>query len=287
MINECVIAHGIFDDKIILAKNRDRTYKASVRIVREIVKGVEMVYILDDDTDWSEGLNEHGIAIVNSALMVNADEKEKKLAKAKGKPSEDGAKIRRALSYKKPSEAIMSIVNYTGDDREDETGIKGHTFIATLKHTYSIEMTSEHKPVIKKLSKKETHVRTNHGYDYKDSGYTSGQNKKSSLLRHKRSQSILSKVDSPDGVLDGLSAIQAPDDMRNNPFRDNDEVNNKTKKDVLSTTGQILLNVTDLEFVYRVDKDQCDYNGIDDKTPEHYEPKIMIRVQSVKNKTIK
>ena len=118
MINECVIAHGIFDDKIILAKNRDRTYKASVRIVREIIKGVEMVYILDDDTDWAEGMNEHGIAIVNSALMVNADEKEKKLAKAKGKPSEDGAKIRRALTYTKPSEAIMSVVNYTGEEKD-------------------------------------------------------------------------------------------------------------------------------------------------------------------------
>ena len=249
MINECVIAHGVFDNKIILAKNRDRTYKANVRIIRELVDGVEMVYILDDDTDWSEGINEYGIAIVNSALMVNADEKEKKLAKSKGKPSEDGAKIRKALSYKKPSEAIMSVV--------------------------------------KKLSKKETHVRTNHGYDYKDSGYTSGQNKKSSNLRHKRSQSILSKVESPDGVLNGLSAIQAPDDMRNNPFRDNDEVNNKTKKDVLSTTGQILLNVTDLEFVYRSDPDQGAYHGIEDKTPDHYEPKIKIRVQKVVNKKAK
>ena len=286
MINECVIAHGIFDDKIILAKNRDRTYKASVRIVRELVDGVEMVYILDDDTDWSEGINEYGIAIVNSALMVNADEKEKKLAKAKGKPSEDGAKIRKALSYKKPSEAIMSVVNYTGEEK-DEVGVKGHTFIATSKHCYSIEMTSDHKPILKKLSKTKKHVRTNHGYDYKDAGYTSGQNKTSSELRHKLTQSILSKVNSPDGVLDGLSAIQVPGDMRNNPFRDNDEVNNKTKKDVLSTTGQILLNVTDLEFVYRPDTDHCDYHGIEDKTPEHYEPKIKIRVQKVVNKKAK
>ena len=45
MINECVIAHGVFDDKIILAKNRDRAYKASVSIVREIIDGVEVAYI--------------------------------------------------------------------------------------------------------------------------------------------------------------------------------------------------------------------------------------------------
>lgn len=285
MINECVIAHGVFGGKIILAKNRDRAYKANVRVVRELVNDVEIVYILDDDTDWSEGMNEFGIGIVNSALMVNADEKEKKLIKQKGKVSEDGAKIRKALSYKKPSEAIMSIVNFSGEDELD-IGVKGHTFIATKKHSYSIEMTSEHKPVVKKLNKKDHHIRTNHGYDYKDSGYTSGANKKSSKLRWKRSQNILDKVDSPEGVLNGLSAYQT-DDMRNNPYRDLDKVKNPTKKDLLSTTGQILLNISDLEFTLRFDEDQSKFFGIDDRTPDHYEPKILIRIQTVKNKTVK
>ena len=285
MINECVIAHGIFDDKIILAKNRDRTYKASVRIVREIIKGVEMVYILDDDTDWAEGMNEHGIAIVNSALMVNADEKEKKLAKAKGKPSEDGAKIRRALTYTKPSEAIMSVVNYTGEEKDD-VGVKGHTFVATPKHCYSIEMTTDHKPVVKKLSKSETHVRTNHGYDYKDSGYTSGQNKTSSERRWKKAQEMLSKVKTPADVLNGLSAYYG-DNWRDNPYRNADKVDSPTEKDILSTTGQIMMNVTDLEFTVRMDKEKSEYFGIDDRTPDSYEPKIKIKVEYVVNKKAK
>ena len=169
MINECTIAHTIINDKIILAKNRDRPYEANIKVVRELINDVELVYIIDNDTDWSEGMNSEGIGIINSALMVNADEKEKKLAKKKGKPSEDGKKIRRALLFKKPQDAIMSVVNYTGEDVSD-VGVKGHTFIATKNHTYSIEMTSKHKPVIKKLNRKHNHVRTNHGYDYKDSG---------------------------------------------------------------------------------------------------------------------
>jgi len=57
MINECIIAHTILDDKIILAKNRDRPYDAKVKIVRELINDVEMVYIVDNDTDWSEGMN--------------------------------------------------------------------------------------------------------------------------------------------------------------------------------------------------------------------------------------
>lgn len=285
MINECTIAHGIFSNKVVLAKNRDRTYKANVRVVRELIKNIEVVYILDDDTDWAEGMNEFGIGIINSALMVNADEKEKKLAKAKGKPSEDGAKIRRALSYRKPSEAIMSIVNYTGEEKDD-VGVKGHTFIATVKNSYSIEMTSEHKPVVKKLNRKKNHVRTNHGYDYKDSGYTSGINKKSSENRWQYAQDILDKTKSVDGVLNGLSAYQAKD-IRHNPYRDLDKVKNPTEKDLLSTTGQILMNVTDLEFVLRMDSEQSKFFGIEDRTPDHYEPKISIKIQTVKNKTVK
>jgi len=280
MINECTIAHTIVNGKVILAKNRDRSYTARVKIVRDLINDVEMVYIVDEDTDWSEGMNCHGTAIINSALMVNADEKEKKIAKSKGKPSEDGKKIRRALMFKKASESLTSIMNYTGDDRDDETGVKGHTFVSTLNNTYSIEMTSKHKPVIKKLDRSVNHVRTNHGYDYEDSGYTSGQNKISSKRRWKIAQDMLANVKTPSDVLNGLSAVYA-DNMRDNPYRDADKVKSPTGKDILSTTGQIMMNVTDLEFTVRMDKDKSEYFGIDDKTPESYEPRIKIKVQYV------
>jgi hypothetical protein len=282
MINECTIAHTIVNNKIILAKNRDRSYSARVKVVRELINDVEMVYIVDEDTDWSEGMNSFGTAIINSALMVNADEKEKKLAKKKGKPSEDGKKIRRALMFKKASESLTSIMNFTGDDKQD-VGVKGHTFIATPNNTYSIEMTSEHKPVIKKLNRKQNHVRTNHGYDYKDSGYTSGPSKKSSEMRWDYAQKMLSKVKTPDDVLNGLSAYYA-DNMRNNPYRNADKVKGATDKDILSTTGQIMLNVTDMEMTLRMDKDKSEYFGVDDRTPDHYEPKIKIKVEYVKNR---
>jgi len=283
-ISECVIAHKVINDKIILAKNRDRTYTANVKVVRELINDLEMVYIVDNDTDWSEGMNSEGIGIINSALMVNADEKEKKLAKKKGKPSEDGKKIRRALMFKKPQDTIMSVVNFKGDDKRD-VGVKGHTFIATKNHTYAIEMTSEHKPVIKKLNRKHVHVRTNHGYDYKDSGYTSGANKTSSHLRWKYAQDILSNTETPEDVLNGLAAYQA-DNMRNNPYRNVDMVKNPTDKDILSTTGQIMMNLTDLEFTLRVDEDKSRYFGIDDRTPEGYSPVIKIKVEYTKNKKV-
>lgn len=285
MINECTIAYTVVDGKIILAKNRDRSYSVKIKIVRELINDVEMVYIIDEDTDWSEGMNCHGTAVINSALMVDADENEKKIAKKKGKPSEDGQKIRRALMFKKAADSLMSIINFTGNDKR-EVGVKGHTFLATPKHTYSIEMTSKHKPVIKKLSSSLNHVRTNHGYEYEDSGYTSGPSKKSSELRWEYTQKMLAKVKIPADVLNGMSSYFA-DDMRNNPYRNADMVKNPTSKDILSTTGQIMMNVTDLEMTVRLDKDKSKYLGIDDRTPDHYEPKIKIKVEWVKNRKSK
>ena len=72
--------------------------------------------------------------------------------------------------------------------------------------------------------------------------------------------------------------------MRNNPYRNADMVKNPTDKDILSTTGQVMMNLTDLEFTLRMDKDKSEFFGIDDRTRDHYEPKIKIKVQYVKNR---
>ena len=76
VIEECTIAAVRLNDGIVLAKNRDRGYIAKMQVVHEIVDNVEMVYWRDIDTDWSEGMNEHGFGIVNSSLLVRQDEKE-------------------------------------------------------------------------------------------------------------------------------------------------------------------------------------------------------------------
>jgi|TARA_R110000823_G_scaffold52814_4_gene130351 hypothetical protein len=281
-LNECIITHSVLGNKVLLAKNRDRAYDAKVKVVRELIGEVELVYILDDETDWSEGMNSAGIGILNSALMVNADEKEKKIIKHKGKVSEDGLKIRKALSYPTIAKSVQSIIKFFGKDKLD-IGVKGHTFIANPQSSVSIEMTSKHSPVISKMDRSKNHVRTNHGYEYKDSGYTSGANKKSSESRWNIAHAVLTKAKTPLDILDGLSGYY-PVNMRDNPYRDKDKVQNATPKDVLSTSSQILLNLTDLEITVRMDEEKSDYLGIIDRTPDWYEPKIKILVEYIKNK---
>ena len=96
----CIIVSKEINDKFILAKNRDRAYKPVLEVVHAIMGEVEVAYLHDVTTDWSEGLNEFGIGIVNSALLVGHDEAEHKIIKKRGKPSKDGKKIRTTLSQK-------------------------------------------------------------------------------------------------------------------------------------------------------------------------------------------
>ena len=72
--------------------------------------------------------------------------------------------------------------------------------------------------------------------------------------------------------------------MRNNPYRNKDKVANPSEKDVLSTSTQILMNLNDLIFSVRIDKDKCEFTGVDDRTPSDYTTKIKINVEYAKNK---
>lgn len=282
LLNECIITHTVLNGDVILAKNRDRTYTAKVKIVRDLIGDVEVVYILDVDTDWSEGMNSYGIGVVNSALMVKADEKQKEKAKKTGKKVEDGLKIRTALGFKNINRAVDSIINFVGHDKKD-VGVKGHTFVANPEESWAIEMTSKDKPVSRKLDRSKNHVRTNHGYEHKAAGYMAGPNKKSSESRWNIAQDVLDRAKKPKDILDGLSAYHDVD-IRNNPYRDKEEVKNPTKKDILSTTGQIMMDLNNLVFEVRFDDDQSIYMGIEDRTPKNYKHKIKIVVKEVENK---
>tara|TARA_R110000851_G_scaffold94758_14_gene205815 strand:+ start:4034 stop:5635 length:1602 start_codon:yes stop_codon:yes gene_type:complete len=283
-IKECTIAHKVIDGNVILAKNRDRAYDVKLTVIRELINNIEVVYIHDEDTDWSEGMNEFGIGVINSTLQGEFDEKEKKVIKTTGKPSKDGFKMRTALGYKKMSEVINSIISFTGfstgagTKSGEATGLNGHTFVANPKVSFAIETTSTDEPAIRKLDHSKSHTRTNHGRVHKDSGYKEGPNAKSSKSREAISLSIVSKAETKNDLLKGLSGYRTKD-VRNNPYRNTDMVSNPTGADVLSTTGQLLMDLTDRQLIVRMDKTKSEFLGIDDRTPDGYKPKINVRVE--------
>jgi hypothetical protein len=287
LIKECTIAAVRIDDGVVLAKNRDRGYKARVEIIHELIDDVEIVYWRDIDTDWSEGMNEFGIGIVNSSLLVVQDEKEGKGVEkerktenkekdktVKRKFAADGGKIRKALTYKTLPKVIKSIISFRGEDKKD-VGLKGETIVSDNKNIYVIEMTAKHSPIIKKLKQdSKLVVRTNHGIYQKGAGYTRGEKRKSSLIRMELAKNHLKNVKKDLDVINVMKKKYKKDPFLN-PYRTKNMYH-------MQTTGQIMMNLEEKIVLVRMDNEMGEFVGIETKLPKNYEPKIKIKVESEK-----
>ena len=190
----CVISIGNVEDKKILFKVRDRKYIPKIRVYHNQINGVEVLYVKDEVTAWIEGINEYGIGIINSALLVKRDENEhlnpiRKKRRSGRVLSRDGNRVLKILSSRNIEEALDMVLNY-------DAGIKGHTFISDGKTTYSIEHTSKLKPKFRKLKEGANHVRTNHGILHPGAGYEGGDPLNSSMARKKMTERVLRRAKS-------------------------------------------------------------------------------------------
>ncbi len=267
MINECIIVSKEVGDKFILAKNRDRAYKPKLEVVHTIIDGIEVAYLHDIITDWSEGLNANGIGVVNAALLVGHDEAEAKLVKKAGKPGPDGDKMRNIIKQPTLMDAVRATLSYKG---KSGLSLKGHTFVSSPKHMVSIETTSKHKPDVKLQNSESPVVRTNHGHMFTDAGYTNGEKYLSSKMRK------LSAEKSVDKVEDWKEVANA---MRKEFFPKRPQLNMKRDTKEMSTSSQTVMNLTDriLQITYFKDKVK-EFKGINTQLPNGYQPKIKIEI---------
>ena len=266
-LNECIIVSKEINNKFILAKNRDRAYNPTLEIVHTLIDGVEVAYLHDIVTDWSEGLNEYGIGVVNSALLVGHDEVEHKIVKKGGGPGPDGDKMRKIMKQPTLKEAIKAAITYKG---KSGLSLKGHTFVSSPKHMISIETTSKHKPDIKIQNIESSVVRTNHGHMFTDAGYTHGEKYLSSQMRKISAEKSVDKVD------DWKEIANA---MRKEYFPNRPQMNMKRDTPKMSTSSQTVMNLTDkiLQITYFNNKVNA-FKGIRNELPKDYKPKIKIEI---------
>jgi hypothetical protein len=260
LISECVSVGLVIKGDIILTKNRDRTYNPTIKIIREIISGTEVLYMYDVDTDYSEGMNEHGIGIVNTTLQGKEDEKAIKITRKHKKLSADGHKIRIALGYKNVDDVVESLDLF-------KRGLGGHTTVAYKNGFVSIEKLKMGKPHVEKLSKDNVIVRTNHGLSYPDQGYQSGPDRESSVSRAFYATKEARKAKSPEELLSNMRKHHSlPGYLE--PYRTNYKV---------WTSSQILLNLTKLEMIFVIDEN-TKFIGLENRLPNGYKPKIKLRV---------
>lgn len=265
-IDECIIVAGSTEGKNILAKSRDRNYHARVEIIRDLLDdGTEVVYFQDLDTGYAEGMNSHGLGVVNAALSISEDENE-----VKGKVrSEDGPRMIQCLKNKTIEDAVKSLVGFKG-------GIKGHTFVGNPESVYSIEMSSEHTPVINKLDPAAGFdVRTNHGIEHQGAGYTPDRRPNdymSSKIRKAQAEVELAGIDDFEEVAPSLAKQNFDHDSNDNMLR------RVPSEAGMVTTSQVAMHLPNREFIFYYFPKECDFEGVIDKTPEDHKPEIDIRV---------
>jgi len=287
---ECVVAGVRLGDSIVLAKNRDRGYDAKMEIVHEVVDNVEMVYWHDIDTDWSEGMNEFGIGIVNSSLMVGDDEKETdKVEKKREDPDKDkykgpqhatdGAKIRQVLLQKNIRDAIKVLISTRGDGSSEFKGVSGESIVSDGESIYVVEHSSVDVPIIRKLKgDKKVVVRTNHGIYHKHLGYQNGPKEKSSHSRMNLAKDHLQNAKVDQDVLD-LMKKQYKDNPFLNPYRTDNKFH-------MQTVGQIMMNCDTKTITVRMDDKHGKLETVENLLPKGYEPKIKIKIEDKGNKKI-
>ena len=272
-IDECIIAGGQIHGKedYALVKTRDRNYKAKVKVVRELIdNGTELLYMIDLDTGYAEGMNSHGIGIVNSALLVSEDEKAAdaywKRMNKKDSPSNDGPRIYNALKQTTLASAIKELISF-------ESGLKGHTIIGNAEAMYSVEMTSKHNPIVKKLDPSTGFdVRTNHGQGHSTAGYTPESDPEaymSSKLRKLTAEIELNGVTNSDDLAPALAKQSFEKENPHNMVR---------RTDSMRTVSQIAMNLDKKIFSFYLFPNECTYNGLEDKTPDEYTSQIKFKL---------
>jgi hypothetical protein len=252
----CVIAAKYFD-KVgwVAGKNRDRNYKPTIAIRQSYRKGIERMYMFDKKTKYTEGLNEHGIAILSSAVAVKKDEKEgfsnpdKVNNERYDLGSPDGKKIRTALLESTLKGVIRSLI---------ESQIPGNTLVFTKDKCFLIEGVftntekTEYIHEIREIKKDQTVVRTNHGLwieaGYKEDPEDEHMNNawKSSTTRLETVQASIKTQTDPYEFLNCMSSTEDKNPQMN-PVR----MEQTHGKSIMRTTGQLLIIPSEMTLYYR------------------------------------
>jgi len=274
----CVILYTTLNGKTILAKNRDRIYKPKIEIIHEIINGIEVVYFKDLSTNWMEGINEKGCGMVNSSLYnpnrVSVRDRVRQDPDYLKHHTTKGNVFYNILCEKESIDKLLKHDRYV-------KMLEGHTLLVSEGKCYQIEETNNEFSI--KQNHKNNLVLSNHG-EVTDAGYRTGKKGVSSFLRQKIIEEELKKVKSYDQLLSVMNKNYSNIDPRFHPYRSkqltkkhNPSLTNKYLKFV-RTTSQLLLNITDLEFIYYNDVANEKNVKFINKLPKYYTPKIKVTI---------
>lgn len=212
----CVIVAKYFDGVGWAgAKNRDRNYTPTLDFIESGKDGVERMMMHDQITGYKEGINSHGVSILNTSLDVYDDESEIEAGTAKTSP--DGHTIAGALLHDNAVNAVHVII---------KRKMGGCTIVFDRDNMFLVEAsdqdgTKPYKYKVKKIPKTEVVARTNHGIWLPWAGYQRDNNKShilsriSSESRLLQAQAVVENAKDPQDLVDGMCQVYINDPQLN------------------------------------------------------------------------
>ena len=198
------------------AKNRDRKYIPKLDFIESEENGVDRMMMHDKITGYKEGINSHGISILNTSLDVDSDEPDVEEGKAASSP--DGKIIAAALLQDNVQDAVKLLIKHK---------LVGCTIVFDQHTLYLIEGsdqdgTKPYRYQVKQIPKTETVTRTNHGIWMPWAGFQRGSGDKqqemdriSSEARLAQAQRVVEYAEDPEDLVDGLCQVYTPNPQLN------------------------------------------------------------------------
>jgi len=290
----CVILYTVINGKKILAKNRDRAYNPHIKLIHELVNGLEIAYIKDEDTGWIEGMDENGFALVNSTLSTNDGKNMSKKRIIYNNSNTKKNKTYYVLTKKNKSKFFHKILhNHKIKDYKTNLFLEGHSLMSLENgKIYHIENNSIDDYVVDNI--KENTVFANSGQLLKKEGYTHGRKGVSSFLRKKIIEKELNDLFKNkknicyENIYTTISHLLNKNYVNLDPlfhtYRDKMYTLKKHKelnhhKKFVNTTSQLIFNVTDKEFVFYNDIHNSAKVSYVNKLPKNTLPKIKITIK--------
>ena len=230
-------------------KNRDRGYYPVINIRKSRKDGIERIYIWDENTGYTEGLNDSGVSIISASMATVTDEKGVGTSTHEGTRkdylSPDGKKIRTAMLERTCHAALESLV---------ENELTGHTLVFNSDRCYMLEggyRSGQFIHKIEEIQKKHTCVRTNHGILLPWAGYqripddpAHSRKRVSSEVRKIKAELGLHHAKTLESAMECILDHSDPNPQLN-PCRCDD------RDGYMKTTGQIALVPSQLTLYYR------------------------------------
>ena len=245
----------------VAVKNRDRNYIPEISFIRRNHNKTERLLMMDDITNYSEGLNEHGIGILSASLMVLDDEKEITI-RAKT-PSKDGARINAALKLPDLRAAAMYLIKHE---------LTGNTVIFNKDELYLLEgavRNGSYHFKIREIPHNHTVARTNHGiwlpwagYQRSDSELSETISRISSDSRLKIAEYVVEQAQTPYALIDGLCDTYVDEPQLNSLRTTHDR-----KK--MRTTAQIMLIPSEHTMFFRPVQSELNFDFWKLNQPDH------------------